>query len=275
MRRGEGRDRYTYPCRAPDRGPGRLSGPVGAFNRSSRQLDRSSDRCVGAVLQPRHRGTCQRRALGIITLLLVVTIVAMAAFVIERGLLLLLRSDRWDLGQRVDSAAKLARARRGCCRRARENGCRGGREAVSHIVVATSRRSTRRQRPRSHREPGRIFPTVSLLLVFDAHRGLPGAAVYKAINTADSMIGHRTPVTRLSGGRLHAWTIWSTCRHRDFALYHCGRSTAKRPAAAAASGVARCSSPPLPERGDPEAAMAGAPGSRLRARATLRRRPGR
>ena len=44
--------------------------------------------------------------------------------------------------------------------------------------------------------------------------GLPGAALYKAINTADSMIGHRTPATRPSAGPQRGSTISSTSRPR-------------------------------------------------------------
>ena len=44
--------------------------------------------------------------------------------------------------------------------------------------------------------------------------GLPGAAIYKAINTADSMIGHLLSATRLSAGPRRGSTIWSICPHR-------------------------------------------------------------
>ena len=45
-------------------------------------------------------------------------------------------------------------------------------------------------------------------------RGLPGGALYKAINTADSMVGHRNELTRLSAARRRGSTISSTCRRR-------------------------------------------------------------
>ena len=48
--------------------------------------------------------------------------------------------------------------------------------------------------------------------------GLPGAAVYKAINTADSMIGHRAPRYQAFRWSAARWTIWSTCGIRNSRL---------------------------------------------------------
>ena len=48
-----------------------------------------------------------------------------------------------------------------------------------------------------------------------ARRGPAGCGVYKAINTADSMIGHRSErVTAISAGRRRGSTISSICRPR-------------------------------------------------------------
>jgi adenosylcobinamide-phosphate synthase len=44
--------------------------------------------------------------------------------------------------------------------------------------------------------------------------GLPGAALYKAINTADSMIGHRTQRYEAFGWAAARLDDLSTCRHR-------------------------------------------------------------
>jgi len=97
--------------------------------------------------------------------------------------------------------------------------------------------------------------------------GLPGIAVYKAINTADSMIGHRTArheafgwaaarlddAVNLLPSRLSAlWLVLAACRRRDGD-------------AGAALRAVRRDAPRhrSPNAGWPEAAMAGALGLRL------------
>ena len=44
--------------------------------------------------------------------------------------------------------------------------------------------------------------------------GLPGLLAYKVINTADSMIGHKSRATCISAGRRRGWTICSTWSRR-------------------------------------------------------------
>src|SRR5262249_11749689 len=56
--------------------------------------------------------------------------------------------------------------------------------------------------------------------------GLPGAAIYKAINTADSMIGHRTP--------RHRWFGWAAARLDDLVNLPASRTAALLIVAAAA-----------------------------------------
>ena len=97
--------------------------------------------------------------------------------------------------------------------------------------------------------------------------GLPGIALYKAVNTADSMIGHRTP--------RHGAFGWAAARLDDIANLIPARLTALLLAAAAAllpAGRPRSAlAAPLrdagrhrsPNAGWPEAAMAGALGLRL------------
>jgi adenosylcobinamide-phosphate synthase len=70
-----------------------------------------------------------------------------------------------------------------------------GRKAVSHIVGRDTARLDRAGIARAAIESlaenfsdGIVAPVLWLVVA-----GLPGAALYKAINTADSMIGHRTP----------------------------------------------------------------------------------
>ena len=97
--------------------------------------------------------------------------------------------------------------------------------------------------------------------------GLPGGAAYKAINTADSMIGHRTPRHEMFG--------WAAARLDDLVNWPASRLSALLIVAAAM--VTRGASPEAawaavqrdarqhrsPNAGWPEAAMAGALGLAL------------
>ena len=97
--------------------------------------------------------------------------------------------------------------------------------------------------------------------------GLPGAALYKAINTADSMIGHRTPRHEAFG--------WAAARLDDLINLPASRLSAvlivaaaalSGDAAAAAAWQAVVRDAPKhrsPNAGYPEAAMAGALGLAL------------
>ncbi len=101
--------------------------------------------------------------------------------------------------------------------------------------------------------------------------GLPGLVFYKATNTADSMIGHRTPrheafgwaaarlddVINLPASRLAAlWIVLAAVLHRS-----CGAPCA--PADAARAVLRDAGRHRSPNAGWPEAAMAGALGLRL------------
>jgi adenosylcobinamide-phosphate synthase len=97
--------------------------------------------------------------------------------------------------------------------------------------------------------------------------GLPGAALYKAINTADSIIGHRTPRYAAFG--------WAAARLDDLVNLPASRCSALLLVAAAAlskntsaTGAWRtmrrdASRHRSPNAGYPEAAMAGALGLSL------------
>jgi adenosylcobinamide-phosphate synthase len=108
---------------------------------------------------------------------------------------------------------------------------------------------------------GVVAPVFWFLLL-----GLPGLAAYKAINTADSMIGHRTPRYEAFG--------WAAARLDDLVNLPASRLTAALFAAAApfcgasAGGAVRAALRDArghrsPNAGWPEAAMAGALGLRL------------
>lgn len=99
-------------------------------------------------------------------------------------------------------------------------------------------------------------------LFWGALFGLPGIAAYKAINTLDSMIGHRTPRHEAFG--------WASARIDDLANLIPARLTgllfalvSARPATALACMWRDASHHRSPNAGWPEAAMAGALGLRL------------
>lgn len=93
--------------------------------------------------------------------------------------------------------------------------------------------------------------------------GLPGIAAYKAVNTLDSMIGHRTPRHEAFG--------WAAARIDDAANWLPARLTAglvalaagRRAGAALACARRDARRHRSPNAGWPEAAMAGALGVRL------------
>jgi adenosylcobinamide-phosphate synthase len=150
-----------------------------------------------------------------------------------------------------------------------KTGAEGGREAVSHIVgrdtAVLDEAGVARAAIESLAEnfsDGVVAPVFWMLIA-----GLPGAAVYKAINTADSMIGHRTPRYQAFG--------WSAARLDDLVNLPASRLSALLIIAAAAvtksaSAAAAWQSVRRdarhhrsPNAGYPEAAMAGALGLAL------------
>ena len=138
----------------------------------------------------------QRRLTGVAALVMLILIVGIASYVIERSLLLL------PLGMvAVALAASTLIAQRSLYEHvarvasALESGdLETAREAVSHIVGRDTADLDEAGVARAAIESlaenfsdGVVAPVFWMLL-----GGLPGAAIYKAINTADSMIGHRT-----------------------------------------------------------------------------------
>jgi len=97
--------------------------------------------------------------------------------------------------------------------------------------------------------------------------GLPGAAVYKAVNTADSMIGHRTPRHAAFGfaaARLDDLLNWPAARLSALLIVGAAAITPGASAASAWRAVCRdATRHRSPNAGYPEAAMAGALGLAL------------
>ncbi|WP_114945868.1 adenosylcobinamide-phosphate synthase CbiB [Microvirga calopogonii] len=214
----------------------------------------------------------RRRAAGLTALVILLAVAGLAAWALERlllplgiiGLVLLALISGTLIAQRslhehVGAVSKGLR----------EGGLDGGRSAVSMIVG---------RNPQSLDEAGVSRAAIESLaenfsdgIVAPAFwlglGGLTGAALYKATNTADSMIGHRTPRHEAFG--------WAAARFDDLVNLPASRLTAFLIVAAAAfhrgasaRGAWRAlrrdaSHHRSPNAGWPEAAMAGALGLRL------------
>jgi adenosylcobinamide-phosphate synthase len=214
----------------------------------------------------------QRRAAGILALLVLLAVTGLAAWALSTlllplgliGLLLLAILASSLIAQR-SLHEHVAAVSQGL----REGGIEGGRAAVSMIVGRNPQSLDEAGVSRAAIESlaenfsdGIVAPAVWLGL-----GGLPGAALYKAANTADSMIGHRTPRHEAFG--------WAAARFDDLVNLPASRLSALLIIAAAAlhrdasprgawQAVGRdASHHRSPNAGWPEAAMAGALGLRL------------
>jgi len=212
-----------------------------------------------------------RRVAGTITVLVLVAAVGTIAFLLERGLLrlpfgsiaaALLASTLLAQRSLHEHVARVAAA-------LETAGLAAGRQAVSHIVGRDAEPLDQAGVARAAIESlaenfsdGVVAPALWMAIA-----GLPGGAVYKAINTADSMIGFRTP--------RHAAFGWAAARLDDLVNLPASRLSALLIIAAA--GITKKASPAgawravrrdayrhrSPNAGYPEAAMAGALGLML------------
>jgi len=211
-------------------------------------------------------GRASRRAAGIASLLVVIGVAGGVAYVLERGLFWLplavvfaalpastLLAQR-SLYAHVEGVAIVLE----------REGLAAGRKAVSHIVGRDTQAFDEAAVARAAIESlaenfsdGVVAPALWLAI-----GGLAGAAVYKAINTADSMIGHRT--------RRHEAFGWAAARLDDLVNLPASRLSALLLIAAAAT-MSRASAAEAwravmrdashhrsPNAGYPEAALAGA-----------------
>ncbi|HZC57980.1 MAG TPA: adenosylcobinamide-phosphate synthase CbiB [Xanthobacteraceae bacterium] len=216
-------------------------------------------------------GQVRRRIAGIITLLVVLIIVGSIAYLLQHTLF------RPPFGTfAVALLASTLLAQRSLYRHVADvataletGGVVAGRAAVAHIVgrdVATLDASgVARAAIESLAE--NFSDAIVAPVLWMAVAGLPGAAVYKAINTADSMIGHRS--TR------HAAFGRATARLDDLVNLPASRLAALLLIAAAATSERFAAGAALsatwqdaarhrsPNAGYPEAAMAGALGLAL------------
>ncbi|MCZ8185976.1 MAG: adenosylcobinamide-phosphate synthase CbiB [Beijerinckiaceae bacterium] len=212
----------------------------------------------------------RRRMLGLLALAVLIAVATTGAWVLERGLMALPLGWFWTgltgsvlIAQRSlhDHVARVADA-------LEREGLEGGRRAVSMVVgrnpatldeagVARAAIETTAE----NFSDGVVAPAFWFLLF-----GLPGLAFYKAVNTADSMIGHRSPRYLAYG--------WASARLDDLLNLVPARMSGILIAAACAA-IGRQPGPALrvmlrdarlhksPNAGWPEAAMAGGLGLAL------------
>ena len=236
---------------------------------------------MGALIDLLDRGlnrqawtACSRRGAGALAVLILILLVAVPAFVLERGLHALpfgaigvALAGSTLIAQRslYDHVARVADA-------LDRDGLAAGRAAVSHIVGRDPDRLDAAGVARAAIESlaenfsdAVVAPALWLIV-----GGLAGGAVYKVINTADSMIGHRTPRHQAFG--------WAAARLDDLVNLPASRLAAllivaaaalsprlsTRAAAAAWAALRRdAARHRSPNAGYPEAATAGALGLKL------------
>jgi len=231
-------------------------------------------RLIAALDRSLNRDTAEakwRRGVGTIAILLLLGIVGSIAFVVEDALLRLpfgllavavvastLIAQRSLYLHVADVAIALE-----------QSGVIAGRAAVAKIVGrdidALDEAGVARAAIESLAE--NFSDAVVAPVFWMAITGLPGATLYKAINTADSMIGHRTPRYAAFG--------WAAARLDDLVNLPASRLSALLlvaaaalnktafPAAAWRAVLRDASRHRSPNAGYPEAAMAGALGLSL------------
>ena len=220
--------------------------------------------CEARWNRPEH-GFAVRRALGVLTLLILLILVAGSGWALQRLLILSFGAWGW-IGIAV--LAWPALAQRSLFDHVRVVGERldagdlaGAQNAVGMIVgrdtVVLDEAGVARAAIESLAESfcdGVAAPLFWLLLL-----GLPGVWAYKAVNTADSLIGHREDRWRAFG--------WAAARTDDLANWIPARLSGLLLCLAGGGGwrVLRrdAHNHASPNAGWPEAAMAGALGLRL------------
>jgi adenosylcobinamide-phosphate synthase len=247
----------------PDRLQCAIGHPVTWIGRLIALLDRSLNRETA--------GPQARRAAGIVAVLVVLAIVGVIALAIQHALL------RAPFGIfAVGVLASTLVAQRSLRRHVADvatalekDGVAAGRAAVAHIVGRDTDGLEAAGIARAAIESlAENFSDAIVAPVFwMVIGGLPGAALYKAINTADSMIGHRT--------RRYAAFGWAAARLDDLVNLPASRLCALLLIAAAALTKAASAADAWravrrdaarhrsPNAGYPEAAMAGALGLAL------------
>ena len=216
-------------------------------------------------------GPTERRAAGVAALLILLAAVGALALIVEREL------SRLPFGILVTGlVASTLLAQRSLHKHVADvadaldkRGIASARTAVSRIVGRDSESLDAAGIARAAIESlaENFSDAIVAPVLWMAIAGLPGAALYKAINTADSMIGHRTPryadfgwaaarlddLVNLPASRLAALLLVAAAALRKDASVDAAWRAVRRDAARHRS----------PNAGFPEAAMAGALGLSL------------
>ncbi len=224
------------------------------------------DRRLNLETLPQRR----RRLNGVLALALIVAVPTLPAWLIQRA------SRRWlpaplRLAVLACAASTLLAQRSlhdhvaGVAEALRDGGVPSGRAAVSHIVGRDTDRLDASGIVRAAIESlaENFSDGVAAPLFWCALLGLPGIVAYKAVNTADSMIGHQTPRHAAFGwasARLDDWVNLPASRLASLWIVLARPGRLGRSIAIIRRDARRHRSP---NAGWPEAAMAGALGIRL------------
>jgi adenosylcobinamide-phosphate synthase len=216
-------------------------------------------------------GQVWRRIAGIIAILVVIAIVGSIAYLLQR-LLFLLPFGIFAvalLASTLLAQRSLYRYVADVATALETGGVEAGRAAVSHIVGrdAATLDASGVARAAIESLAENFSDAIVAPVLWTVIAGLPGAAIYKAINTADSMIGHPS--------KRYAAFGWAAARLDDLVNLPASRLSALFLIAAAAMGLRfdagaawsatwqDASRHRSPNAGYPEAAMAGALGLSL------------
>ena len=237
--------------------------PVTWIGRLIDALDRSLNREAG--------GQIQRRAAGVITILAVTAITGSVAYLLQHVLLRLPFGifAAALAGSSLVAQRSLYRHVADVATALETGGVEAGRAAVAHIVGrdATALDAAGVARAAIESLAENFSDAIVAPVFWMAVAGLPGAAIYKAINTADSMIGHKSQRYRAFG--------WAAARLDDLVNLPASRlaacwlvcAAAVLPRASAWGAIAALRRDAgrhrSPNAGWPEAAMAGALGLKL------------
>lgn len=215
----------------------------------------------------------ERRAWGVTTLLLLLAAAIVAGIVITAIVDRVLPGVASLLACGVLASSLLAQRSldahvAAVARGLEKGGLAGGRAAVAHIVGRETKNLDEPAICRAAIESlaENFSDGVVAPLFWMAVAGLPGALAYKAVNTADSMIGHRSERHEAFG--------WASARFDDLVNLPASRLSAlwlvlaalvmgRSPAEAIATVRRDAGHHRSPNAGWPEAAMAGALGIRL------------
>jgi adenosylcobinamide-phosphate synthase len=212
-----------------------------------------------------------RRGAGIVTVAVVLGITGTIAFIIQHQLL---RLPFGVFALAVVASSMIAQRSLYChvadvAAALEKQDLRAGRAAVSHIVGRDTAELDAAGVARAAIESlaenfsdGVVAPVFWMVIA-----GFPGAALYKAVNTADSMIGHRTPRYAAFGwaaARLDDLINLPASRLAAFLLFAAAALLKNaRPAEAWRTVTRDAARHRSPNAGFPEAAMAGALGLSL------------